>query len=92
MSAIARKSLDSRSSLLRSTSLGGMIIFITHAIIQQWLLGSLFVLSFIVIPLSAAPPLPAPTLPQFLEIMIEHILVIGLPLGIIVRRNANIKI
>lgn len=49
------------------------------------------VLNFIVIPLSKAPPLPASTLsvPLLTEITIDHILIIGLTLGFIVRRNAN---
>jgi hypothetical protein len=51
--------------------------------------GAFIVMNLIVVPLSAAPPLPAPTLPQLIEMVIEHILVIGLPLGLLVRRNAN---
>ena len=54
-------------------------------------LGVFIVLNFIVIPLSKAPPLPASTLsvPLLTEITIDHILIIGLTLGFIVRRNAN---
>ena len=163
MSAIASKSIDTRSSLLRSIVLGGMFIGIVHLIIQQWLvfsvvnqvpfisvlqylasgalgvgafeggiatallgvlfhllvsvvvagvfilsadripllrryaipgsllygLGVLIVMNLIVLPLSAAPPLPAWTTPQFIELFAEHVLVIGLPLGLLVRRNAN---
>ena len=48
--------------------------------------GVYLVMNFVVLPLSAAPPLPAPTTPQLIELILEHILVIGLPLGIIVRR------
>jgi uncharacterized membrane protein YagU involved in acid resistance len=48
--------------------------------------GVLLVMNLIVLPLSAAPPLPAPTTPQLIELIVEHILVIGLTLGIIVRR------
>ena len=48
--------------------------------------GVLIVMNFIVLPLSAAPPLPAPTTPQLIELILEHILVIGLTLGIIVQR------
>ena len=53
--------------------------------------GVFIVLNFIVIPLSKAPPLPASTraVPLLIETTIEHILVIGLTLGIIVRSNAN---
>lgn len=51
--------------------------------------GVFIVMTFIVLPLSAAPSLPVPTLFQLIESIIEHVLVIGLPLGIIVRRNAG---
>jgi hypothetical protein len=46
-------------------------------------------MNFIVLPLSAAPPLPAPPMWLFIEIILEHILLIGLPLGILVQRFAN---
>jgi len=52
--------------------------------------GVFIVMSFIVLPLSTAPPLPAPSMLLFIEIVLEHILLIGLPLGILVRRNANL--
>jgi uncharacterized membrane protein YagU involved in acid resistance len=52
--------------------------------------GAFIVMNFIVLPLSAAPPLPAPTMPQLIELLIEHFVVIGLPLGILVRQNAII--
>ena len=160
MATIASKSLDTRSSLLRSIVLGGMSIFIIQTIhmwivygliqktpfVVSWqyiasgtlgmaafeggittaLLGMLFhliisfvvagvfilsanripllrryaiagallyglgvyiVMNMIVIPLSAAPPLPPPTLPWLVEGMIEHVLAVGLPLGLIVRRS-----
>ena len=48
--------------------------------------GVFIVMTFIVLPLSAAPPSPL-TVPQIIETIIEHILLIGLPLGILVRRN-----
>jgi len=51
--------------------------------------GVFIVMNLIVLPLSAAPPLPPPTMPQLIVIIIDHILVIGLPLGILVRRNAT---
>ncbi|MCB8983438.1 MAG: hypothetical protein H6659_06425 [Ardenticatenaceae bacterium] len=54
--------------------------------------GVFIVMNMIVTPLSAAPPLPAPTLPWLIEAVIEHILLVGLPLGIIVKRNADIEI
>jgi len=53
--------------------------------------GAFVVMNFIVIPLSATPVLPPPTLFQFIETIIDHALTIGLPLGIIVRRNADVK-
>jgi hypothetical protein len=55
-------------------------------------LGVFIVMNLIVTPLSATPPLPTPTIPWLVEDIIEHVLGIGLPLGILVRRNANIKI
>ena len=54
--------------------------------------GVFIVMNMVVTPLSAAPPLPAPTLPWLIEAVLEHVLVVGLPLGIIVRRDATIKI
>lgn len=51
--------------------------------------GVFVVMNFIVLPLSAAPTLPAPPMWLLIEIILEHILLIGLPLGILVRRNAN---
>ena len=50
--------------------------------------GVFVVMNMIVTPLSAAPPLPAPTMPWLIEAIIEHVLAIGLPLGILVRRKA----
>ena len=163
MSAIAGKSLDARSSLLRSIVLGGLMIGIADAIVYHWIVSSViegnpllsvyqylasgalgnaafeggvptallgvffhFVVSFavaavfilstnripvlrryaipgslvygfgvfivmnmIVLPLSAAPPLPPPTMPQLIVMILDHILVVGLPLGILVRRSIN---
>lgn len=71
-----------RIPLLRRNAIVGSILFG----VAVW-----FVMGFIVIPLSAAPPLPTPTLFQLIEGIIDHALIIGLPLGIIVRRNANVK-
>ena len=48
--------------------------------------GVFIVMNLIVLPLSAAPPLPSPTTPQIILNILDHILVVGLPLGIIVRR------
>ena len=53
--------------------------------------GVFIVMNFIVLPLSAAPTLPAPPMWLFIEIILEHILLIGLPLGILVQRDINIK-
>jgi hypothetical protein len=51
--------------------------------------GVFIVMNMIVTPLSATPPLPAPTTPQLIVLIMDHILVFGLLLGILVRRNAN---
>ena len=62
-----------------------------HVIIGSLLygFGVFIVMNFIVLPLSAAPPLPDPPTWFFIEAILEHILLIGLPLGILVQRNAN---
>ena len=49
--------------------------------------GVFIVMNMIVTPLSATPPLPAPTMPELIVAIIVHILVAGLLLGIFVRRN-----
>ena len=49
--------------------------------------GVFFVMNFIVLPLSAAPPLPAPPPWLMIEGILEHILLIGLPLGVLMQRN-----
>ena len=51
--------------------------------------GVFIVMNMIVTPLSATPPLPAPTTPELIVAILDHILVFGLLLGILVRRNAN---
>jgi uncharacterized membrane protein YagU involved in acid resistance len=53
--------------------------------------GVWVVMHLIVLPLSAAPPVPAPTTPWLIEEIVEHILVVGLPLGILVQRDAAIN-
>ena len=51
--------------------------------------GVFIVMNFIVLPLSAAPALPAPPLWLLIELVLQHILLIGLPLGILMRRNSH---
>ena len=51
--------------------------------------GVFIVMNMIVTPLSATPPLPAPTTSQLIVDILNHLLVFGLLLGILVRRNAN---
>jgi hypothetical protein len=51
--------------------------------------GVFIVMNMIVTPLSATPPLPAPTMPQLIVMILDHILVFGLLLGILVKRNAK---
>ena len=62
-----------------------------HPVVSSLLygFGVFIVMNMIVVPLSAAPPLPAPTTSQLILMILEHILVIGLPLGLFVRRSAN---
>lgn len=51
--------------------------------------GVFSVMNFIVQPISAAPTLPAPPTGLLIEILLEHILLIGLPLGILIQRNTQ---
>lgn len=51
--------------------------------------GIFIVMNMIVTPLSATPPLPTPTTSELIVAIIVHIVVAGLLLGIVVRRNAN---
>ncbi len=69
-----------RIPLLRSHVISGSLLYG---------FGVFIVMNFFVLPLSAAPPLPAPPMWLFIEIILEHVLLIGLPLGILVRRNVN---
>jgi len=71
-----------RISLLRKNVIVGSLLYG---------FGVFIVMSFIVLPLSAAPALPVPPMWLFIEIILEHILLIGLPLGILVQRNANFQ-
>jgi hypothetical protein len=51
--------------------------------------GVFIVMNMIVTPLSATPPLPTPTMSQLIVMILDHILVFGLLLGILVQRNTN---
>ena len=51
--------------------------------------GVFIVMNMIVMPLSATPPIPAPTTVQLIVGIVDHLLIFGLLLGILVRRNAN---
>ena len=51
--------------------------------------GIFIVMNLIILPLSAAPALPAPPLWLLIELVLQHILLIGLPLGILVQRNTR---
>lgn len=49
------------------------------------------VMSFIVVPLSAAPALPMPAPIQLAELFLKNVVLVGLPLGIIVERSSNLN-
>jgi hypothetical protein len=51
--------------------------------------GVFIVMNFVVLPLSAAAVSPPPPMWLLIEIVLEHMLLIGLPLGILVQRIAN---
>lgn len=65
-----------------------------HVIVGSLLygFGVFIVMNMIVTPLSATPTLPPPTTPWLIEAVLEHVLLVGLLLGMLVRRNANTKI
>lgn len=79
--------------------IAGIFIFSADriAILRRYLIpgsllygfGVFIVMNFTVLPLSAARALSAPPMWLLIEIILEHILLIGLPLGILVQRNAN---
>ncbi len=71
-----------RITLLRRYAVPGSLVYG---------IGVFIVMNLIVLPLSKAPPLPPPTTPQLIAQIVDHMLVIGLPLGILVQRNANTK-
>ena len=54
-------------------------------------IGVWIVMNKIVTPLSATPPIPDPTTRWLLEDIAEHLVFVGLPLGILVRRIISIK-
>lgn len=53
--------------------------------------GVFIVMNMIVTPLSLTPELPAPTTSELILAILDHVLVVGLPLGIIARRNATLN-
>jgi uncharacterized membrane protein YagU involved in acid resistance len=69
-----------RIPLLRRYAIAGALLYG---------IGVFVVMYMLVIPLSAAPAIPSPTLPWLNEIVVDHMLVVGLPLGILVRQNTN---
>ena len=69
-----------RISLLRKNVIVGSLLYG---------FGVFVVMNFVVVPLSAAPALPTPPTWVLIELVLEHILIIGLPLGILVQRNTN---
>jgi hypothetical protein len=79
--------------------IAGIFIFSADriAILRRYLIpgsllygvGVFIVMNFIVLPLSAARALPVPPMWLLIEIILEHILLIGLPLGMLTRRNAD---
>jgi hypothetical protein len=68
-----------RISLLRRNIIFGSILYGFIVFV---------VLYYVVLPLSAAPPVPL-QLMDIIELTIEHILVIGLPLGLFVQRSTK---
>lgn len=51
--------------------------------------GVFIVMNMIVVPLSATPPLPDPTPFQLTLAILDHILIVGLPLGLLVWRKTR---
>lgn len=51
--------------------------------------GVFIVMTFIVQPLSAAATLPPPAIWLLIEIVLEHILLIGLPLGLLLQQKTS---
>jgi len=69
-----------RISLLRKNVIVGSLLYG---------FGVFIVMNFVVQPLSAAATLPVPPMGLVIEIVLEHMLLVGLPLGILVQRNFN---
>ena len=69
-----------RIALLRKNVIAGSLLYG---------FGVFVVMNFVVQPLSSAATLPPPAMWLLIEIVLEHILLIGLPLGILVKRNMN---
>ena len=96
---IATALLGALFHFLFSIAIAGVFILsadriplLRHYVISGSLLygfGVFIVMNMIVIPLSATPPLPTPPMSQLIVNSLSHILVFGLLLGILVRRNAN---
>ncbi|HXM33817.1 MAG TPA: hypothetical protein VN920_01385 [Pyrinomonadaceae bacterium] len=64
---------------------------IRHAVIWGMIYGvaAYFVMTYVVVPLSAAPPRPAPPWPVFLNGVIGHALLVGLPIALCARWSAK---
>jgi uncharacterized membrane protein YagU involved in acid resistance len=52
-------------------------------------IGVFIVMNMIILPLTPAPDLPAPTMPELVLAILDHMFIVGLPLGIIVWRNSK---
>ena len=74
-------------------SAGRISLLGRHSVVGSLLygFGVFIVMEMIVTPLSAAPPLPPPTTSQLIVVILVHLMIIGLPLGILVRRTTNIN-
>lgn len=64
---------------------------IRHTVLTGLLYGvaAYFVMSFIVVPLSAIGPRPSPPLAVLLNGIIGHALLVGLPIALVARRSAR---
>jgi uncharacterized membrane protein YagU involved in acid resistance len=66
-------------------------VLIRHAVLAGLIYGvaAYFIMSFIVVPLSAIGPRPSPPLAVLLNGIIGHALLVGLPIALIARRSAQ---